>query len=162
MVLEHKLPDDARYDNRINSTTLPVRAVFKTPERLPILCACVLSIPGENKKILSCGTKLDLLLFFDVFPSQIEYCRKLYNQQRHNASEEDKVTHLVGMVCGGLVYVWAFSSLRKVLYCWNVQTEKVVQTVNCDQFTTDPGKYTIVHCTSNQFRSGGHSPLACL
>ncbi len=140
MVLEHKLPDDSRYDKRINSTKLPVRAVFKSPEKLPILCAHVLSFPGEDKKLLCCGTKLDMLLFFDIYPSRIEYCRKLYNRKRYDCSEEDQITHVAEMRGGGGVWLWALSSPGRTLYCWDAKSEKLIQTVKCDQFTTDPGK----------------------
>ncbi len=140
MLLEHKLPDDSRYDNHINGTRLPVRTVFKTPEKLPILCAHVVSLPGEDRKVLCCGSKHEMLLFFDIYPSRIEYCRKLYNRKRYDTIEEDRVTHLEEMRRGGEVWLWALSSPGRTLYCWNVKTERLMQTIKCDQFNCDPGK----------------------
>ena len=138
-ILERKLPDDSRYDNRINATQLPVRSSFKTPEKLPILCSHVLALPSEGKMVLWCGTKTDVLLAFDIYPSRIEYCRKRYGRSRYKCSEEDCITQVVAVENGGKTCVWALSRPDSVLYCWDGRLEQLLQSVRCDQFTSDPG-----------------------
>lgn len=150
-ILEHRLPDDSRYDNRVNATPLPVRSVFKTPERLPIVCAQLVKRPDETKVVVWCGTRMDMLLAFDVFPSRIEYCRKLYNRPRYKSSEEHCVTQVVAMVTEGKTCVWALSQPGSVLYCWDSKREVLLQIVECGQFTSDPGMVvcTYISCTTH-------------
>ena len=145
---ETKLPDDSCYDNRVNGTQLPVRSVFKTPEKLPILCSTIVHYPGENRKSVWCGTKHEILLVFDVYPSQIQYCRKKYNRSRYDNLEEDCVASItvVEEECDGHVtsYVWALSRPGNVFYCWNTSNEQLLTTVSIDQFTTNEGKCNIL------------------
>lgn len=134
-ILEHKLPDDSRYDNRLNGTQLPVRSVFKTPEKLPILCAYVVGTPGEDKRVVWCGTKYEMLLVYDIYTSRIEYCRKLYCRSRYNTSEENRIMSVVAMDTGEKGYIWALSQPGNVLYCWERAREELLRRVECNQLT---------------------------
>lgn len=134
-ILEHKLPDDSRYDNRLNGTQLPVRSVFKTPEKLPILCAYVVGTPGEDKRVVWCGTKYEMLLVYDIYTSRIEYCRKLYCRSRYDTSEESRIMSVVAMDTGEKGYIWALSQPGNVLYCWERERELLLRRVECNQLT---------------------------
>ena len=147
-ILEHKIPDNSQYDNHINSTQLPVRAVFKTPEKLPLLCTTLCSKYGEPRSKLWCGTNFELLLVFDVYQSRIEYCRKLYSRPRYSTSAENHVTELVTVKSGEKQYIWALSHPNSRLYCWDTESEKLLQTICLDQYTNDPGKWI---CTGTVF-----------
>lgn len=155
-ILEHKLPDDSRYDNHINATQLPVRSVFKTPEKLPIACSHMVKLPDERKVVVWCGTKMDMLLAFDIFPSRIEYCRKLYNRPRYKTSYDHCITQVVAMETEGKTRVWALSQPSSVLYCWDGKSEVLLQTIQCDQFTSDPGMVMYTYCIPQTQSLGCH------
>ena len=136
-VLEHKLPDDSRYDNRLTGSQLPVRSVFKTPEKLPVLCAHVVGVAGENKRVLWCGTKYEMLLVFDVYPSRIDYCRKHYCRSRYHTVKENRIASLAAMGSEKKGLMWALSLPANVLYCWDREKEDLLRTVECSTLTHD-------------------------
>lgn len=139
-IQERMITDNSQFDNRVNSTLLPVRATFKTPEKLPVLCSLVVTTGDENKATLWCGTKNEMLLLFDILSSQITYCRKLYSRSRYDTSPEFRVTTVAKCeVDDSTTYVWALTEPNNVLTCWDARKETQLNKVNIDQFTTEPG-----------------------
>ena len=139
-IQERMIPDNAHFDNKVNSTLLPVRAVFKTPEKLPVLCSLVTSASEENKATLWCGTKNEMMLLFDILNSQITYCRKLYNRSRYETSSEFRVTALASSEMDDkTAYVWALTEPNNVLVCWDAKKEEQLSKINMEQFTVDGG-----------------------
>lgn len=134
-ILEHKLPDDSRYDNRLIGSQLPVRSVFKTPEKLPVLCAHVVGVAEESKRVLWCGTKYEMLLVFDVYPSRIDYCRKHYCRSRYNTVAENRIVSLAAMDSENQGLMWALSLPANVLYCWDREKEALLRTVEYSTLT---------------------------
>ena len=140
-IQERMIPDNTHFDNKVNSTLLPVRAVFKTPEKLPVLCSLVTSTSGENKATLWCGTKNEMMLLFDILNSQITYCRKLYNRSRYETSPEFRVTALASTEMDNkTAYVWALTEPNNVLVCWDAKKEEQLSKIDVEQFTVDRGK----------------------
>ena len=100
---EHKLPDDSHYDNRLNGTQLPVRSVFRTPEKLPIFAAHVVSgKPGEQRTVRTvwCGSSFEMALLIDIQPTGLGYCRKCHCRPRNDITAKDHVTDLTLMERG--------------------------------------------------------------
>ena len=140
-IQEHKLPDDSRFDNHINSTQLPVRSVFKTPERLPLVNAIAVKLPKSGKTMLWCGSSYEMCLVFDVAQSRIEYCRKLYSRSRYDTFEDHRIAAVVSVAVGeGEVLVWGLSQPSSVLYCWSASSERLLRTVSIEQFSPEPGQ----------------------
>jgi serine/threonine protein kinase len=136
---EHKLPDDSRYDNRLNGTQLPVRSAFKTPEKLPIFTA--LAVGGnssDGKKTVWCGSRFEMLLLIDVQTMGLGYCRKCYNRPRNDITAEDHVTDLTLMVRGEESLVWALTRPHNRVHCWSTATEKMVLSVDCNVYSPSP------------------------
>ena len=144
---ERMIPDITHFDNRVNSTLLPVRAVFKTPEKLPVLCSVVTSTSAENKATLWCGAKNEMMLLFDILNSQITYCRKLYNRPRYETSADYRVTALTSSEMDGkTAYVWALTEPNNVLVCWDAKKEEQLNRINVEQFTVAQGTCTCNSC----------------
>ena len=143
-IQERMIPDNTHFDNKVKSTLLPVRATFKTPEKLPVLCSAMVSTGEENKAILWCGTRNEMLLLFDILPSQIVYCRKLYNRSRYDTSPEYFVNAITSCEEDGrATYVWAHTLPNNVLVCWDARKETQLNKVNVEQFTIEPGWWCV-------------------
>lgn len=139
-IQERMIPDNTHFDNKVNSTLLPVRAVFKTPEKLPVICSVVTVIGGENKATLWCGTKNEMMLLFDILNSQITYCRKLYNRSRYETSPEFCVTALASSEMDDkTTFVWALTEPNNTLVCWDAKKEEQLNKISVEQFTMEPG-----------------------
>ena len=135
------ITDNNQFDNKVNATLLPVRAAFKTPEKLPVLCSLLVTMGDENKATLWCGTKNEMLLLMDIYTFQVTYCRKLYNRSRYDTSLEYCVTAIAKCeVDDSTTYVWAITQPNNVLVCWDARKETQLNKVNIEQFTTEPGK----------------------
>ena len=148
-IQERMITDNNQFDNKVNSTLLPVRAAFKTPEKLPVLCSVLVAMDDENKATLWCGTKNEMLLLMDIYASQVTYCRKLYNRSRYDTLPEYCVTAVARCEVGdSTTYVWAMTQPNNVLVCWDARKETQLNKVNIEQFTTEPGKET---CNNNTF-----------
>lgn len=140
-IQERMIPDNSHFDNKVRSTLLPVRATFKTPEKLPVLCSAIISTGEDNKATLWCGTKNEMMLLFDILPSQITYCRKLYNRSRYETSSEYCVTAIASCeVDSTATYVWALTQPNNVLVCWDARKETQLNKINIEQFTAEPGE----------------------
>ena len=140
-IQERMITDSNQFDNKVNGTLLPVRAAFKTPEKLPVLCSVFVPTGEDNKATLWCGTKNEMLLLLDILQSQITYCRKLYNRSRYETSSEFRVTAVVKCkVDDSTTCVWALTEPNNVLVCWNAKKETQLNKVNIEQFTTEPGR----------------------
>lgn len=87
-----------------------------------------------------CGTSYEMCLVFDIAPSRIEYCRKLYSRSRYDTFEDHRITAIASMPSGTEVYVWGVSQPSSVLYCWSALTERLLRTVNVEQFSPEPGR----------------------
>ena len=137
------IPDNSQFDNKVNSTLLPVRAAFKTPEKLPVLCSILIATGDENKAVLWCGTRNEMMLLVDIYPSQVTYCRKLYNRSRYDTSPEYCVTAIAKCeVDESTAYVWAMTQPNNVLICWDAKKESQLNKINIEQFTMEPGGKT--------------------
>ena len=134
---EHKLPDDSRFDNHLNGTQLPVRSVFRTPEKLPILTALV--VGGSERKTVWCGTSFEMILVMDVEGTGLGYCRKCQNRPRNDITAGDHVTDLTLMERGEESLVWALTRPHNRVYGWSADTEKLVMTVDCGKYSLSPG-----------------------
>ena len=137
---EHKLPDDSKFDNRVNGTQLPVRTVFRTPEKLPILTAVVVGGIMEDKKVVWCGSAHEMLLLFDVYASRIEYWRKLYHRLRNDITPHDVVKELAVMEREEQSLVWTLTRPHNSVHCWDAASEKLLLTVDCNQYSPSPGE----------------------
>ena len=134
------ITDNSHFDNKVNSTLLPVRAVFRSPEKLPVLCSTVVTASGENKATLWCGTKNEMLFLFDILTSQITYCRKLYNRSRYDTSPEFHVTAIASSEMDDkTTYVWALTEPNNILVCWDAKKEEQLNRINVEQFTMERG-----------------------
>ena len=140
---EHKLPDAGNYDNRVNGTQLPVRSVFKTIEKLPIFKALVVGGASEDKKVVWCATRFEMLLLVDVYASRIEYCRKCYNRPRNDLTPDDHVADLALMIRGEEQLVWALTQPHNCVHCWSTSTEKLLMTVDCSVYSPSPGTHSL-------------------
>ena len=136
---EHKLPDDSRYDNRLNGTQLPVRSVFRTPEKLPIFTAQVVGASSEDKKTVWCGTGFEMILVIDIQTTGLGYCRKCYNRPRNDITAGDHVTDLTLMEREGDRVVWALTQPHNYVHCWSTVSERSVMTVDCTSHSPSPG-----------------------
>ena len=136
---EHKLPDDSKFDNRVNGTQLPVRAVFRTPEKLPIFTSTVVGGVEEERKVVWCGSRHEMLVLFDVYNSRMEFCRKCYNRPQDSVAGSDVVRDLAVMEREGRIVVWALTSPANSVYCWDTATEKLLISINCSQYSPSPG-----------------------
>lgn len=141
-IQDHKLPDVSNYDNRVNSTQLPVLSVFKTPEKLPILCTTLVCHPGEEKKSLWCGTKYEMILIFDITATYIDYCRKKYNRSRYEVLVDQEISSLVVVEGEDIdtTNVWALARPANMLYCWSVKNENLLNSIRIEQFTQETGE----------------------
>ena len=140
--MDRNIPDNSHFDNHINSTQLPVRSVFKTPEKLPILSSTLVTA-GSSQRSLWCGTKYEIILIFDIAASQIEYCRKKYSRSRYEVAENEEVVSLVSTEGEGQ-YVWALTTPTSSLYCWSVSKEELLATFNVSQLTPHRGERDVV------------------
>lgn len=138
-ILDTKLPDNATFDNRVKGTALPVRAVFTTPQHLPILCAVVAPTHvGSGDHCLLCtGTESEMLMVFDVYPSRVEYCRRLHCPTATSA--ELVVTQVVCMDVQGISTVWGLVKASSTIHQWNLDKEEHLRTIATSQFTCDKG-----------------------
>ena len=143
---EHKLPDDSHYDNRLNGTQLPVRSVFRTPEKLPIFAAHVVSgKPGEQRTVRTvwCGSSFEMALLIDIQPTGLGYCRKCHCRPRNDITAKDHVTDLTLMERGeqeeGGV-VWMLTIPHNCVYCWCSVSERLVMKVECSVYSSSPGE----------------------
>ena len=143
---EHKLPDDSHYDNRLNGTQLPVRSVFRTPEKLPIFAAQVVSgKPGEQRTVRTvwCGSSFEMALLIDIQPTGLGYCRKCHCRPRNDITAKDHVTDLTLMERGeqeeGGV-VWMLTRPHNCAYCWCSVSERLVMKVECSVYSSSPGE----------------------
>ena len=138
---EHKLPDDSRFDNRLNGTQLPVRSVFRTPEKLPIFKALVVGSSSEGKKTVWCGSKYEMILLIDVYNMGLGYCRKCHNRPQNDITAEDCVADLTLMVRGEEQLVWALTQPHNSVYCWSNET--LLMSVQCSVYSPSPGMYVL-------------------
>ena len=136
---EHKLPDDSRFDNRVNSTQLPVRAVFKTPEKLPIFTSLVVRGTSDDIKTVWCGSIYEMILLVDVRSTGLGYCRKCYNRPRNDITSEDHVTDLTLMVREEEQVVWCLTRPHNFVYGWCSATETLLMKIECDAYSPSPG-----------------------
>jgi hypothetical protein len=136
---EHKLPDDSRYDNRLNGTQLPVRSVFRTPEKLPIFTALVVGGGSEDRKTVWCGSRYEMALLIDVQATGLGYCRKCHCRPRNDITAEDRVAGLSLMEREeGERVVWALTQPGNAVYCWSAERERLLLTVDCSSYSPSP------------------------
>ena len=140
---EHKLPDDSRYDNRLNGTQLPVRSVFRTPEKLPIFVAVVVGgTSAGGQRTVWCGSSYEMALLIDIEPTGLSYCRKCHCRPRNDITAKDHVTDLTLMERGEgePSVVWMLTSPDNCVYCWSTVKEKLLMKVECSVYSSSPGK----------------------
>ena len=137
---EHKLPDDSRYDNRLNGTQLPVRSVFRTPEKLPVFTTEV--VGGKTQEVtVWCGSSYEMALLIDVRPTGLGYCRKCHCRPRNDITCEDRVADLSRMEREGEEEVmWALTDPGNCLYCWSVVRETLIMRVECSIYSPSSGE----------------------
>ena len=140
----HKSTDISTFDNRQNSTMLPVRAVSRFPElHLPVLCSTLVpvTLSGLTKWGLWCGTHNEMIMALDITQGHLSNCQKLYNRSRYETSDTDHVVSIVTTESrsAGVVktHAWAFTSPSNVLYCWDTVKERVISKINMRQHTAD-------------------------
>lgn len=142
----HNSSDIAQFDNRQNSTALPVRSVSKFPEKLPILCSTIVSVTlsGHTKWSIWCGTNNEMIIAMDITQNFISNSQKLYNRSRYEVNKEDCVTSIATTESrgGGVAKtnVWALTQPANVLYCWDTVKERVLNKIDMNQHTFDPSK----------------------
>ena len=142
----HKSSDTPQFDNRQNFTMLPVRSVFRFPEKLPVICSTLVSVTlsGVTKWSLWCGTNSEMIIGLDIAHSHISNCQKLYNRSRYEVNQEDHVASIVTtefkMAGVTRTNAWAFTSPANVLYCWDTVKETLLNKIDMKQHTADPSK----------------------
>ena len=149
---EHKLPDDSRYDNRLNGTQLPVRSVFRTPEKLPIFAAQVVSGKGGGDQwTVWCGSSYEMSLLIDIQPTGLGYCRKCHCRPRNDITARDHVTHITLMERGGggeeQGVVWMLTQPDNCVYSWSTLTERLVMKIESSVYSSFPGERQLGHDT---------------
>lgn len=137
-ILDCKIPDCSNFDNRVNSTLLPVRAVSKPPEKVPFLCTTL--VADKNRKSIWCGTKHEMILIYNITATQIMFSNKKYNRPRYQADEDEEVCSLVLTESRGVQYMWALTRPGNVLYCWSVTSEERLASLDMAILTTHNGK----------------------
>ena len=142
---EHKLPDDSRYDNRLNGTQLPVRSVFRAPEKLPIFRALVVRGQSEDERTVWCGSSFEMILLIDINNTGLGFCRKCHCRPRNDITAGDHVIDLTLMERPGEEreierVVWTLTQPHNHVYCWSTVTERLLMTVDCSIYSPSPGK----------------------
>ena len=142
-ILDTKLPDSNKFDNHVKGTALPVRAVFSTPQFLPITCAVVAPLPvgGVDHCMLCTGTQFEMLLLFDIYPSRVEYCRRV-GCPVPTTNAELVVTQVVCMELEGVSTVWGLVKSSSTIHQWRLDKEEHLRTILTSQFSPDPGMLT--------------------
>ena len=137
---EHKLPDDSRYDNRLNGTQLPVRSVFRTPEKLPIFAAEV--VGGKTEAVtVWCGSSYEMALLVDVQPTGLGYCRKCHCRPRNDITPGDRILGLTLMEREGEEgVVWMLTQPANTVYGWSTASERLITRVECSVYSSSPGE----------------------
>ena len=138
---EHKLPDDSRYDNRLNGTQLPVRSVFRTPEKLPVFAAQVVGGKSGERKTVWCGTNYEMALLIDIQATGLGYCRKCHCRPRNDIAPGDHVSDLTLMEREGEeAVVWMLTQPDNCIYCWSSERERLLLRVDCSLYSSSPGE----------------------
>ncbi len=142
----HKSSDTSQFDNRQNSTALPIRSVSRFPEKLPIICSTLVSVTlsGHTKWSLWCGTNNEMIIALDINNGYISNCQKLYNRSRYEVNQEDHVASIVTTEsCSAGVSktnVWAFTRPANVLYCWDTVKEIILNKIDMNKHAPEPSK----------------------
>ena len=132
------MPDNSHFDNKDTATLLPVRSVFKSPEKLPILSTAIVTMDTSERSIW-CGTKYEIILIFDITPTQISSCEKKYHKSRYEASEDEEVCSLVVVKGRKELYVWTLTTPSYELHCWSARSRSLISTVDVTQLTKFSG-----------------------
>ena len=139
------LADTSTFDNRQNSTALPVRYVSRFPEPLPVLCSTAVSVTlsGHTKWSIWCGTYNEMIISLDVTDNLTNHSQKLYNRPRYEVNYNDHVASIVTTETRGgpgvsTSNVWAFTRPSGILYCWDPVKEVVLNRIDMRQYSPDP------------------------
>ena len=133
------MPDNSRFDHRENATLLPVRSFFKSPEKLPLLSTAIVAMDTSERNIW-CGTKYEIILIFDITPTQISSCEKVYHKSRYEASENEEVCSLVVVKGNKGQYVWTLTTPSYKLNCWSASSRSLISSVDVTELTKLSGR----------------------
>lgn len=142
----HFSSDTAIFDNRLNSTALPVRSVSRFPEKLPVICSAIVpvTLSGETRWSVWCGTHHEMIISVDISQNVVSNSQKLYNRSRYEVNPDDQVVSIVTTESSSAgvsrTNAWAFTRPGNTLYCWDTVKERVLNRIDMNQHSKDPSK----------------------